>query len=255
MIFTDRFVYVHLPKTGGSTVTTALYKIHLRGAPLAGLQKLVNFPLTTHVYRGGPYGRFVYSKNKHGTCREIPASERGKPVLGTVRSPYSRYVSQYTFGWWKRREFLRYYRAVPDFESRFPDFPDLSFADYVALSDEAFGRPDGPGLMTRQFVEFYGRTPEATLARLASDPGGDLDLFDVHYLHTERLNADLHAYLLSQGYRAEDVGFVLDMGRVLPGGKGRPEGESWRKHVAPSLQAVIREREAPLFALFPEYDV
>ena len=51
------------------------------------------------------------------------------------------------------------------------------------------------------------------------------------------------------------MAFVRDMGRVLPGGKGRPEGESWRTHVTPDLQADIREREAPLFRLFPEYDV
>ena len=255
MIFTDRFVYVHLPKTGGSTVTSALYRLHLRGAPLVPLQKLVNLPLVTHVYRGGPYGRFVYTKNKHGTCREIPAEERRKPILGTVRSPYERYVSQYTFGWWKRREFLRYYRAVPDFEARFPGFPDLSFADYVALSTEAFGRAGGPGLLTQQFVEFYGRTPGPTLDRLARDPDADADLFDVHYLRTERLNDDLHAYLLGAGYRAEDVAFVEGMGRVLPGGRGRPAGESWRTHVPDALQSLIREREAPLFALFPEYDV
>ena len=254
MIFTDRFVYVHLPKTGGTTVTSALFQIHLRGAPLARLQKLVNLPLRTHVYRGGPYGRFVYSKNKHGGCAEIPPDQRGKPILGTTRSPYARYVSQYTFGWWKRREFRRYYRAVPDFEARFPGFPDLPFGDYVALANEAFGR-GGAGLLTQQFVEFYGRTPEATLARLAEDPGADLDLHDVHYLRTKHLNDDLHGYLLDVGYRAEDVDFVRTMGRVLPGGKGRPKGESWRRHVTPDLQARIRQLEAPLFRLFPEYDV
>jgi hypothetical protein len=255
MIFADRFVFVHLPKTGGTTVTTALYKVHLRGAPLAGLQKMINLPLKKHVYRGGAYGVFVYSKNKHGTCREIPASERGKPILGSTRSPYARYVSQYTFGWWKRREFLRYYRAVPDFETRFPAFPDLSFGDYLTLSNEAFGSTSGPGLLTKQFVEFYGRTPEATLGHLDEDPDAELDLFDVDYLRTEHLNVDLHRYLLDHGYQAEDVDFILDMGRVLPGGKGRPQGESWRKYVTPEAQAIIREREAPLFALFPEYDV
>ena len=252
MIFTDRFVYVHLPKTGGTTVTSALLRLHgVRWSRWMHLRST----LRPHLRFETPYGLFVYSNNKHGTCREIPPAERGKPILGTTRSPYSQAVSQYTFGWWKRREFLRYYRAVPDFEARFPDFPDLSFADYLALSSEAFGRPNGPGLLTQQFVEFYGRTPDATLARLAETPDADLDLFDVHFLRTERLNADLHAFLLAQGYRSPDVDFVREMGRVLPGGKGRLPSESWRKHVTPELQAVIREREAPLFALFPEYDV
>ena len=251
MIFTDRFVYVHLPKTGGTTVTSALLQLHgVRWSRWMHLQSALRPRLTYET----PHGPFVYHNHKHGGCGYIPADQRGKPILGTVRSPYALYVSEYTFGWWKRREFRRYVRAVPDVEARFPDFPDLSFGDYVALANEAFGR-GGPGLLTQRFVEFYGRDPGATLARLADDPDADLDLHDVHYLRTERLNDDLHAYLVGAGYPEEDVAFVRDMGRVLPGGKGRPEGESWRTHVTPDLQADIREREAPLFHLFPEYDV
>ena len=252
MIFTDRFVYVHLPKTGGTTVTSALLRLHgVRWSRWTHLRSALQ-PL---LHYETPHGRLTYSNHKHGTCRDIPDPEREKPVLGTVRNPYSWVASHYAFGWWKRREFLRYYRAVPDFEARFSGFPDLSFADYLTLSDEAFGRPGGPGLMTQRFVEFYGRAPEATLDRLAEDPGADLDLFDAHVLRTETLNADLHAYLLARGYPGGDIDFVLEMGRVLPGGKGRPEGESWRRHVTPALQAEIRAREAPLFARFPEYDV
>ena len=252
MIFTDRFVYVHQPKTGGTTVTSALLRLHgVRWSRWMHLQSTLRPRLTYET----PHGWFVYHHHKHGGCRDIPADQRGKPILGTVRSPYALYVSEYAFGWWKRREFRRYVQAIPDVEARFPGFPDLSFGDYVALANEAFGRPGGPGLLTQRFVEFYGRTPEPTLARLAEDPGADLDLHDVHHLRTEHLNADLHAYLLEMGYPAEDVGFVLDMGRVLPGGKGRPRGESWRKHVTPALQDQIRELEAPLFRLFPQYDV
>ena len=251
MIFTDRFVYVHLPKTGGTTVTTALLRLHgVRWSRWMHLRSALRPRLTFET----AHGRFVYHNRKHGGCAEIPPDQRGKPVLGTVRSPYALYVSEYAFGWWKRREFGRYYRAVPDFEAQFPAFPDLAFGDYLALADQAFAG-GGVGLLTRRFVEFYGRTPEATLARLADDPDADLDLHDVHYLRTEALNSDLHAYLLDVGYPAEAVDFVREMGRVLPGGKGRPEGESWRRHVTPALQARVRELEAPLFRLFPEYDV
>ena len=40
--------------------------------------------------------------------------------------------------------------AVPDFAGRFPRFPDLTFAEYVELSELAFHAPGGPDAATRR---------------------------------------------------------------------------------------------------------
>ncbi len=68
-------------------------------------------------------------------------------------------MSQYEFGWWKHRVYLKYYRSVPQFEAAYPRFPDLTFAEYVHLVNVAFASgksdnfpPDGqPGMQTEQF--------------------------------------------------------------------------------------------------------
>ena len=69
MIVTDRLVFLHLHKSGGTFVNALL----LRCVPSAR-------PIGYHY----PY-------------RELPAEHRSLPVLGTVRSPWAYYVSWYHF--------------------------------------------------------------------------------------------------------------------------------------------------------------
>lgn len=69
MIVTDKLVFLHLHKSGGTFVNTLLR----RCVPSAQ-------PIGYHL----PY-------------REVPASYRDRPVLGTVRSPWAYYVSWFHF--------------------------------------------------------------------------------------------------------------------------------------------------------------
>ena len=115
MIFTDRFVYVHEPKTGGTFVTSALFRLY--GLKWTRWTHLRDAVFREARARHPKYGALVHDGNKHGLCRSIPAAHKAKPVLATVRNPFDLYVSQYEFGWWKRAEFLPFYRAVRGFEN------------------------------------------------------------------------------------------------------------------------------------------
>ena len=92
MIITDRFVYIHYPKTGGTFVSTVLARLHESHPSVFG----ANFTDTGIAKKPGAGG-------KHGTCAEIPAEHSHKPILTTTRSPYDRYVSQYKFRFGKRK--------------------------------------------------------------------------------------------------------------------------------------------------------
>lgn len=271
MIFTDRFVYVHEPKTGGTFVTSMLFRLYgLRWTRWTHLRNA----LRGEVRRRHPrYGALVHNSNKHGGCNEIPPRERGKKILATVRNPFDLYASQYEFGWWRRPEFLRFYEALPRFRDDYPNFPDLSFADYVRLSNAALrplsGRAgenrdadadEGPGLVTEQFFNFYFRDPRASFARLRAgayarveDAAGDMH--DIHFVRTDRLNQGLYDFLTAEGYAREDVSFVLGEGKILPRGRGRGDAQKWEHYYTPELKARVREREDFLFRLFPEFDV
>jgi hypothetical protein len=253
MIITDRFVYIHQPKTGGSFVTAALERVH----DIEGLGK--------GEYQT-PFGQFIY-RRKHIRCRRIPDQHRSKPVLATVRNPYDLYVSQYEFGWWKKDRYLKEYRTLPGFDERFPNFPDIDFSDYVALANNAWCQQDGGGArsvgsLTRDFVRFYFPEPRETLRSFSDEyiTSGKYkaDMYDVHFIHTCSLNAELHEFLLACGYPPQNIAFILELDKVHPEpppeGRTRPVSRSWYSYYTAHLKTFVRQKERHLFTMFPEFD-
>jgi hypothetical protein len=76
----------------------------------------------------------------------------------------------------------------------------------------------------------------------------------VRFLRTERLNEDLHAFLLETGFAPAEVAFVLEEGRILPAGAKRARTRPWPEYYTPATKALVRRRERLLFALFPGFD-
>ncbi len=74
MLIHDRFVFLHVPKTGGTFLDRELRR------ELPGCQPPSNVPRSAH----------------HG-WDAIPAEARGRPVLVFVRNPWDWYVSWYSF--------------------------------------------------------------------------------------------------------------------------------------------------------------
>ncbi len=261
MIFTDKFVYVHAPKTGGTFVASALLRLH--GITWSRWTHLSS-ALRTNLSYTGKYGTFIYNNNKHGGCNAIPPAQRDKPILATVRNPYDLYVSEYEFGWWRRRQFLKYYRQVPGFEQRYAHFPDLSFDEYLSLTTAAFGMKlhhaddDRWGLQTEKYVNFYFKNPQQVLRQIDEEYlASQKYRADLHYLHfvrTDDLNRGLYDFLFEMGYSEEDLHFVLDLGKILPQGKGRTHEQEWEKYYTPELKRAVRHRDRLIFAMFPEFD-
>ena len=266
MIFTDKFVYIHEPKTGGTFVTAALFRLY--GLRWTRLTHLRNSLVGEVRHANAKYGLLVHDSNKHGFCSSIPAAQQQKTVLASVRNPYDLYVSQYEFGWWKRREFLKYFRAVPSFDRAYPRFPEITFAEYVRLVNEAFpvysngDRETSAGLHTEQFFKYYFRRAPEAFARMRADDdyvsSGRYrdDMFKLHFIRTDALNRGLYDFLSQMNYDEEDIRFILDLGRILPKGRGRSvEQQKWESYYTPELKRRVREKERFIFELFPEFDV
>lgn len=254
MILTPGFVYIHLPKTGGTFVTSVLERVLKPPRPATRFGRFLR----------RLRGRTWHDTNKRGTVSEIPPSHRGLPVLTTIRNPFDRCVSQYEFAWWKER--TREWVDREAIRREFPSFPDLSFPEFVEASARHFpllrGSPLPPerrlGYQSEQFVRTYFRDPAAAWSRIddawIAARGWEGEMGPIRFLRMEHLNADLHAFLREQGLPADRIDFVLTEGRILPAGPRRPEGRTWESWYTPELRARVRERERLLFALFPEYD-
>lgn len=279
MLITDRFVYIHMPKTGGTFVTEVLKRLHHphhsgRSERVGGGWKWIERRLRPGGRGSSRYGAIQDLEPKHGTCHDIPEPHGSKPVISTMRNPYDWYVSQYEFAWWKRTDMyypeanptpvgLAIDRVLPDFKRANPHFPDVSFSEFMDLCDRAasvynVGTGRDLGLYTHGFVRFYFRNfAKVLLDRCEGSAAGYYDpteRFDVRFIDSTHLNDELYGCLSSLGYAPADLSFIHDLGRILPMGIGRRDDQRWEGYYTPELKARVRERDRMLYAIFPEYN-
>ncbi len=246
MLITPDFVFVHMPKTGGTFVTEMLRLVY--GA------------------------KALETGRKHGTCDEIPAADRDKPILSVIRSPFDRYVSQYHYGWWKTHP--QEYCAPALIRQQFPAYPDVDFADFVMLANRHFVNvhrgiangyqsPELPpelalGWHSEQFIRFFCREPHRAFASITEHDlrQGHLSAFEypVEFLRTETLNRDLAGYLQRHGVEQDLLHAVGAHRRVMPDQahetRARPDAHDYYDR---SLADFVRLKETFLFSRFPEY--
>jgi hypothetical protein len=293
MLFAPQFTYVHEPKTGGTFVRHVLGRLHgeLTEVPASRLRspalrlglaaasyypELVRTKVAGRHSTAGKYGR-LYSWNDHGTCSEIPAGRRSRTILATLRDPLETYVSLFRFGWWQRPEYIPVYRRyIPDFDTRYATFPDVSFREYLELLHSGCVLPasreiddaTAVGYLTQRFVRFYfrlrrhrsGYDPAPVLRKIAADVDSTElrdDMFDVRFLHMSRLNVELRDFLVDVGYEAADVAFVDDLDRVVPKGATAvftkdSKSAELDDYYTPELARTVRSRERFFFRFFPE---
>jgi hypothetical protein len=250
MLLTDKFVYIHYPKTGGTFVTEILEKIHQN----SDLGNLIN---TTTV------------GTKHGQCWEIPLEYQNKPIVSNIRSPYDRYVSAYEFGWWRRYP-ESFFDDIEMVKNRYPNFPSISFSEYLEAINSLckFHKLATPNLdpdrsigrQTQTFIKYFFNQSVETIFKkfnqeyIQSKQYLD-DLFRVDFLRTETLNQDLYELLLKFGYPQKEIEFILTTGKIFPIEGGRSEEQKWETYYTPELKNFVKSKEMLLFSMFPEFDV
>ncbi len=179
-----------------------------------------------------------------------------------MRNPFDRLVSQYEFRWWANHP--EGIAPAEELRRAFPSFPELSFEQWYAMHDRftltqyltGHAPGEGPGLQSRQLLDFYGRDRE--LARSAARSGegelAQLALAGVRYLRTERLNQDLHALLVESGFEERWLAGLLEAAPIHPPESGRSPEQRWQGYYRPEFLQYVRRREAIALHLFPDYE-
>ncbi len=254
MFITRDFVFVHFPKTGGTFVEAMLRRLHpIRSRRVVWrAARRLGLPVTAYP----PH---------HGTWRDVHQPLRQRELLTCVRHPLDRYVSQYRFA--RHLQHPEHFGAAnPRIAARWPDLSALSFEQFVRFMNDAntflhfpgFDDDDQPGHCTQQFLFFVAPNLVATVRDLTPESARNGHLRDMlpamHALFTHDLNRGLYDYLLSRGYAEHRVRFILDAGRVLPEGGGRPRDDHWSRYYTPRLEAYVRRKERLLFEFFPQFE-
>jgi hypothetical protein len=269
MLITDQFVYIHQSKTGGTFVTKTVQRIHeSRGenaqtisAPESGtswkyrLKKRVRrqrFP-NAHILLLQHHG------NQHGKLHEVPKQFLDRPIIGTIRNPYDRYVSQYEFLYWKNNP-----NAVKKGKEMYAHFPELSFEEFLhfrehlqLINNREWVVDDSIGFQTIEFLHYYGLGfPEILAdAEALRKIKGVEDISPVHFIATHQLNQNLYDFLLSVGYPQNEIAFILGAEKIFPKEGGRKPEQKWEKYYTQELKQYVRQKEWLLFELFPQFDV
>lgn len=261
MLITEKFVMLNFPKTGSTFARAALMQAHqpnklerIRhrlgwGGPTLQELKMAPFRLT-EAYTAWQKNR---PPSQHGVYVQVPEAHRHKAIMSVVRDPIERIVSLYEYKDWQKYPF-------PDRDTvsrAFPSFPDLSFEEYLKLSDlnrhlvQPAGLQVEVGPLTNQFIGFYARDPLKTLLALREDTDlrkeYNLHFPKIRFLHTENLNQELYDYLLELGYPRHRIAFITGMGKKNISERSR------NSYLTPAQVARIHASERFFYQLFPEY--
>jgi hypothetical protein len=230
MLITSRFVVINVPKSGSSFVRSAIKAVYDRRFRRHPIRRYINKLCTWSPAAETDFflkelilpntrlpGR---PKDQHGVALQIPQKYRDRDIVSVIRNPYEKIVSEYRFRWWATFPPM----PVDRLQALFPDFPDLSFDQFLGLSDHiadvkmAGQNEIAIGNMTVEFVQFFFRNPFNVLRRLSEEyvRSGDFraDMIDTHFLRQECLNDDLAGFLSDHGFDAEDVQLCRDHDRV-----------------------------------------
>ena len=178
------------------------------------------------MHRGGPQGheRLVPNANEkfgqHGGCNEIPSGlVNGRIVFSTIRNPYELDVSQYEFEWWQRFPVVN----GDIIKDVFPNYPDLSFPEYIKLRNTLFMNKiiyelplkTDIGANTFQFTRFFLKSPYSFLSEISEETLMSKNylkhMHKVKFLRTEKLNADLFQFLTEPGEPENKIEFIKNM--------------------------------------------
>ena len=122
------FVYVHIPKTGGTFVRAVLEDLF--GAPIR---------VAPDASKGAVFVRRLARQSRsvavgtHETIRACPEFARSLPRVACLRNPFDRYVSQFEFRWWTHDA-----NAFPGLD-RLRGYPNIQFSDFLRYLNEPFG--------------------------------------------------------------------------------------------------------------------
>lgn len=219
MFITEDFVLLNLPKSASTFSRTVLKKVYK------------NRSLNRHGHYAKWVDRFLPSKgyldlklfsspnhpdSQHLGYSELPDEFKDRPVISTVRNPYSRYVSQYHYRGWANKP----WHLDKTTKERWPNFPDLAFSEMYALRKEwlAMKLDISPeqlnyGQYTHRFVRMYAKDPKVTWRQLIDGESFEkiaAGMAGIRFIRQEHLRDDWASVLKEFNVPEEEIEVIYN---------------------------------------------
>lgn len=259
MLIADDFIFIHLPKTGGTFVTHTLRSLLL---PSRVSQKIHSARRAWGLKLPGYPYRYV-EQPKHSMRRHIRPEHADRTVLTCVRNPLDLYVSHFKFGWWRENR-DRWFSDTAAVEAGFGPIDDLDFNGFVRATQQFSSwrvrkqesDPDQnvPGRMSLEWIHYFCKSPDTIFAAYPDmDAVADQvrkQLTGVRVLRMENLNDDLADFLSDHGFSEQQVKHVRSHPKVFPGRRTRSDDDDHLNYYDDSLLADVRQWESILLHVF-----
>lgn len=224
MIITDKLVYIHFPKAGGTFVSKILQqlydgKIIPRYERKNRIKKMViKKPFYVDYRVHDFFEGVVDERHNHNGYSQIPLEHITKPVFTTIRNPFDFYVSYYETKKWINEKTLNDSEILV----HLPSFPDLDFPDFLNFLDLYYGqkvfkaitgqdRIKGIGIYTLLFILLFSEKPLEVYSKMGKQEYLDEKDFmirkDITFLAYSDLNNELYSHL-QQFYSNDDIDFL-----------------------------------------------
>ncbi len=226
MIITKNLVVLNLSKTGSTFVRKVIKDIFLKRRN----KNIITKALHKFGFKSLGYKEIMTEhptvpnyKDQHGCYDQIPDIDKNKRILSVVRDPYLRLESVYRFKWWAKHPQIE----QEYIDSHFPNFPDLTFQQYLKLQmfvnekmKEKYNidRDLKIGNQSIQFIRLFFRNHKKVLAELNHDyiVNGTYknDICDVAFIRNENLNEELFLFLSNNGFSKDEISFIRNHEKV-----------------------------------------
>ena len=259
MIVTEKFVFIHLPKTGG-TFAQKMIQDSYRGLNLTDYFKkmLGVIQCKKLVLKSKRRNRFR-KVGQHGGANHIPAKHQSKDIVSIMRNPFTRYVSQYEFRWWQSHPDI-----TPEYSyADVPGFPDLTFKEFHDHFQKVVELLNGNpipipiGYQTFQFITFYFKNPANVFSKINRDYiiSGEYhqDMHDVEFIHTEDLNNELYGLLERYGFEEYRIKNIVGARKVFPTQGGKDDDHDLTKYYTKEMVQQVLQQDELIFEHFPIY--
>ncbi len=246
MIITDDFVLLNYPKTGTTFVRKLIKELY------SGRYEELLFSESYNLLSKKP--------TQHGTFSSIPLEFRSRQVVSIFRNPFDRYVSLWKFRWYSHSppepvcNLLRFY----------PSFPELSFEDFLEMTDRFSKRNillahgidlnTEIGFQTIQFFAFYSADPRTCLLELLTHERNDTAaalIPSLTFLRQDSLRSDLKDFLKQFGFDEKRLA-VIDTERKLNVSRTENENDCYQFWSNDNMMKYA-DKEKMLLSIFPEY--
>ena len=258
MFINEKFIFLHIPKTGGTFV-----QFHLRKIYAKTLFRKLAHSLRSKYGIVLPFMRYNYLElPKHTLRREMNNLEENIPIILCIRNPFDVFISQYKFRWWQKFP-DKWFADPQQVVARFGEISRFNFETFVRATlayshwtEKAPSTRKLLGPLSAEWIRYFARDPSSCISCISDDELENrvrAELASMTLLRTETLAEDFCNFLRPLGICPAALENIMSSNAIFPGPQTRFSEDRKELYFTAELTKELLEAEWLLFRLFPDY--